>query len=287
MNSVLAQTLPVDEIIVVDDGSTDGTAEALQLGYGSRMRYVRQANAGVSAARNHGLRLCRGRYICLLDSDDEWLPDKTRLQRDWLQAHPDFGMVVCDVTRVDALHQAYDTFRRRDLIPQDGDVLKWVLLEPALAPSSVMLRRAVYESVGGFDETLPTAEDLDFHLRIAARWKIGVIEQSLARAMRGHDGLSSLGRTYDDYVRVVEAAVAANRDRLTPREQDQVLAHVYVRNARGMIVADRWPDAWRLARQAWTRRPDGRTLTRLATLLPLALRRAVGSWRRRWFFAGR
>ena len=88
IRSVLAQTRRVDEVIVIDDGSTDGTAEALQALFGEQIRYVWQENRGVSSARNHGLRIARGRYLTLLDSDDEWLPDKTRLQWLWLESNP-------------------------------------------------------------------------------------------------------------------------------------------------------------------------------------------------------
>ena len=103
IDSALAQTRPVDEIVVIDDGSTDGTGDALRARYGDligeRIVYHRQDNAGVSAARNTGMRLASGRYFALLDSDDLWRPDKTARQREWLDAHPEYGMVLCDVVR--------------------------------------------------------------------------------------------------------------------------------------------------------------------------------------------
>ena len=120
IDSALAQTRRVDEIVVVDDGSTDGTEAVLRERYGDRIRYVHQANAGVSAARNHGMAIAQGRYFALLDSDDEWLPEKTARQVEWMQAHPDFGMVLCDVERVDGEHRLIDIFRRRDTIKEDG-----------------------------------------------------------------------------------------------------------------------------------------------------------------------
>ena len=276
VRSVLAQTHPIDDIVVVDDGSTDGTGEALTAAFGNRIRYVWQANRGVAAARNHGLRLARGEYLTLLDSDDEWLPDKTARQLEWLQSHRDFGMVLCDVIRRFDRGEP-EIFRRRALLPEDGDIFKWVLLAPNFVPASAMLRRVVYESVGEFDETLPTAEDLDYHLRVAARWKIGLIEQPLVAAMRGHGGLSNLPRSYEDYARVIEAAVRGNASRLTQAEKDRALARAYARTARGLTLLGRPVDAWTTARKAWRLEPDTAVRWRMLALLPLAMRRSVGS----------
>lgn len=250
IQSALAQTRAVEEIIVIDDGSTDGTGEALAAEFGDRIVYVRQANAGVSTARNRGMAMARGRYFALLDSDDEWLPEKTARQVEWLETHADFGMVLCDVDRIDAERRPIDVFRRRDVIREDGWVLGMVLQDPALAPVSAMFRREVFADVGGFDESLATAEDLDFHLRVASRWQIGVVEEVLARAIRGHDGLSALERTYDDYTTVIERAVAAAGDRVPSAERQRALAAAYLRNARGAIFRNRFRDAWRWTRKA-------------------------------------
>ena len=208
IRSVLAQTQSVDEVIVIDDGSSDGTEAALKQAFGNRIRYVWQKNAGVSAARNRGLAMAGGQYLTLLDSDDRWHPDKTRLQMAWLDDHPGFAMVLCDVVRVDSSGIQIDILHRRTAIPEDGDVLEWVLRDPALVPASVMFRREVLDSVGGFDTSLATGEDLDFHLKVARSFKIGVIELALATAIRGHDGLSASARTYSDYVLVFERFVA-------------------------------------------------------------------------------
>jgi glycosyltransferase involved in cell wall biosynthesis len=273
IDAVLAQTHPVDEIVVIDDGSTDGTGDMLQQRYGDRVRHVWQANAGVSAARNHGMRLARGRYLALLDSDDEWLPGKTALQLAFLEAHPDFGMVLCDVERIDGEYRHIDVFHRREVIREDGWALRWLIHNPALIPASVMLRRQVVEQLGGFDEALRTAEDLEFHLRVARHWKIGVIEQPLVRAMRGHDGLSAADSTYDDYVRVVETAVADARGSLDDGELDAALAGTYVRNARGMLIRRRWKAGAVLALRAWRLSRDPAQRREIAGLLVFGTKR--------------
>ncbi|RYE76738.1 MAG: glycosyltransferase family 2 protein, partial [Oxalobacteraceae bacterium] len=239
LDSVDAQTCRVDEIIVVDDGSSDGTEAALRERNDERIRYHWQANAGVSAARNRGMAMARGRYIALLDSDDIWLPDKIALQCGFLDARPDYGMVLCDVIRTDGDHRDTDVFHRREVIREDGWVLRWILHNPSLVPASVMFRREVYEQVGGFDESLRTAEDIDFHLRVARRWQIGVLEFALVRAMRGHDGLSATSSTYDDYVKVMERAVAEAEGLVEDGERHRALALAYLNNARGMLMRRR------------------------------------------------
>lgn len=237
IGTVVAQTYPADEIeiVVVDDGSTDDTAEVLSREFGDRIRYLHKPNGGVSSARNVGMAAARGDYLALLDSDDEWLPEHLAAQIEFLERHPDFGMVLTDVVRMDERRRDFDMLRRREFIREDGHVLRWVLRNPALVPASATFRRSVYEDVGGFDEGLVTGEDLDFHLRIALRWKIGVIEQPLTRAMRGHDGLSARSHTYEDYLTVIERFVARHRELLDRGDRDAALLHAYARNARGML----------------------------------------------------
>lgn len=277
IDSVLAQTRPVEEIIVVDDGSSDGTGEYLVQRYGERITCVRQDNAGVSAARNRGLAMARGRYLALLDSDDEWLPEKTARQVRYLQDNPGIGMVLCDVLRVSPDGSLIDVFDRREQIPVDGPALAPVLCDPALAPLSVMMRREVYEAVGGFDEGLRTAEDLDFHLRVAARWPIGVVAEPLARALRGHDGLSALASTEDDYIRVMEKASEAAVGAVPEALRKQALATAYVKNAEACIWRGRYRDGWRLARKAWALGPPPSLRRRLLRLLPGTGKRMVRS----------
>lgn len=257
IESALGQTRAVDEIIVVDDASTDGTREALAERFGTSIRYVRlESNHGVSAARNAGIARARGRFIALLDSDDIWAPTKTEIQAGWLEAHPDFGMVLCDVGRMDAAWQPLDTMRRREVIRHDGWVLGSLLRNPALVPSSAMFRREVVEDIGGFDPVLRSAEDLDFHLRVAHRWRIGVVEQVLVEVMRDHDGLSADASTYDDYVLVMERTVRGLRGTVADKVLDRALAETYARNASGMLIMSRTAEAMALAWRALRAAPD-------------------------------
>ena len=277
IDCALEQAEDGDECIVIDDGSTDGTGEVLAERYGARIRYHHQANAGVSAARNAGMALARGRYIALLDSDDLWLPGKTAQQRAWLDADPDYGTVLCDVVRVDGDGVPYDTFVRREVLREDGWALRWLLDNPSLVPASAMFRREVFTDTGGFDITLRTAEDIDFHLRVARRFRIGVVEAPLVEAMRGHDGLSAEASTYDDYLQVFERAIADCAGQIDDRVRHRALAAAYARNARGMLIRSRWRDGWRLARKAWMLSDAPELRDELRALAPFAAKRFLRS----------
>ena len=274
VRTVLAQTYRDQEIIVVDDGSRDGTREHLAAEFGPRLTVLRTERLGVSGARNHGMAAAQGEYIALLDSDDEWLPEKLEAQVGFLEARPDFGLVLTDVVQMDRQRQAHGLLRRREAIPEDGDVLRYVLRNPALAPSSALFRRRVVDDVGPFDTALPTAEDLDFHLRVALRWKIGVIPEPLTRAMRGHDGLSSLPRTYSDYLDVMERFMAAHPE-IPAHDRRAGLHAAALRNMRGLLVSGHVGAALALgARAAGRARSIGEVLD-LGRLTPLAARAAI------------
>lgn len=282
IDSVLAQTRPIDEVLVIDDGSTDGTEAALRARYGDRIRYHWQANAGVSAARNTGMTLATGQYFALLDSDDVWMPEKTARQAEWLDAHPDFGMVLCDVVRVDEDGAVCNVFHRREVLPEDGWVLHRLLRNPSLVPASIMFRREVFETCGGFDVSLRTAEDIDFHLRVARKWQIGVVPEQLVHALRGIDtGLSGVASTYDDYVKVVEKAVAEADGIVDEDIRHEALAISYARNARGMLIRKRWRDGWRLWRAGLKYSTAQESRNMLAALPPFAIKRLLNSLLRR------
>jgi glycosyltransferase involved in cell wall biosynthesis len=272
IRSALAQSHPAQQIIVIDDGSTDNTTQRLVELHGNKLELLRTNRLGVAGARNRGMAAARGEYIAFLDSDDDWTPDKLARQVAFLEERPDFGIVVTDVVQMDRDRREYDILRRRQAIPEDGNVLHHVLRFPTLAPSSALLRRKVYEELGGFDTSLPTAEDIDFLLRAALRFKIGVIDEPLTRAMRGHDGLSALGRTYTDYLYVMERYLLDHRHEIPPDERRAALWEAYLRNMRGLLVTGRLRDGLGVGMRLAARTRTSEELKRSASMVPLLLR---------------
>lgn len=190
VESVLAQTRPAAELIVVDDGSTDDTAARLQP-YGNRIRYLYQPHAGVSAARNRGAAASRGDWVAFLDSDDRWLPDKLRRQSALHESQPELAisqtgeMWIRNGTRVNPC---------RHHTKPSGDIFMPSLQRCLVSPSAVMIRRDVFHAGGGFDETLPVCEDYDLWLRLALRWRFELVPAPLVVKIGGH--ADQLSRRY-------------------------------------------------------------------------------------------
>jgi glycosyltransferase involved in cell wall biosynthesis len=209
IESVLAQTYRPVEVVVVDDGSTDDTRRVVE-GYGAPVRYIRQDNAGVSAARNTGLAHARGELVGLLDSDDVWLPWKLEAQVAVLRRFPEVGMVWTDMTAVDPeghlvarcylrkFYSAYSKVRIEDYLDhagsvadhfpaapaevalgrfRKGDLFSAMLLGNLVHTSTALLRRERLRRVGGFDVSLArSGEDYDFHWRTCREGPVGMLD---------------------------------------------------------------------------------------------------------------
>jgi glycosyltransferase involved in cell wall biosynthesis len=185
IRSILNQTYPAYEIIVVDDGSTDNTAAVL-LAFGDGIQCIYQENRGPAAARNAGIRIARGDYICFLDADDLWLPNKLQVQLDFMEQHPDIALVFSDMEEIDkgkVVHRSYfaKTMFRPDLDPSVPDAALKLLIENFILTPMVTARREVFAVAGLFDEALRVSEDRDLWARIAARFRIACLPLVLGR----------------------------------------------------------------------------------------------------------
>jgi len=182
LRSVLAQTLPPLEIIVVDDGSSDPTRQLIEQHF-PRVRYLYQANQGVSSARNRGIEAAHGDWIALLDSDDEWLPEKLRLQMQALQAQP--GIRLCHTEEI-WIRNGRRVNAMNKHAKGGGLIFRQCLPRCVISPSAALIHRSLLNEAGLFDEALPACEDYDLWLRVCAREPVSFVETPQIMKYGGH-----------------------------------------------------------------------------------------------------
>ena len=188
VDSVLAQSFSDFELLVVDDGSTDHTVRTIEP-YGNALRYVEIPHGGVSAARNVGARMTSGEWIAFLDSDDLWLPRKLERQLDALERAPEFPLCYTDEIWIRKGRRVNQKNRHRKY---SGRIFERCLPLCIISPSSALMKRRLFEEVGGFDENLPACEDYDLWLRITIRHPVLFLEEKLIVKRGGHaDQLST------------------------------------------------------------------------------------------------
>jgi len=251
IESALGQTYESVEVVLVDDGSTDGTPEQIARDWGDdgRVRYFRKANGGPASARNAGFAQARGQYIALLDSDDTWEPWKLSLQIRCMERHPELGMTWTDMAMIDPqghvvdpaylrhMYDAYRWFTDAQLFPRShalvevapdlasvvgdarlriGEIFSNMIMGNLVHTSTVVLRRERLERVKGFDESLRySGEDYDFHLRTCREGAVGLLDLPAIRYQQGMpDRLT--GKKYrihmaENMLRTIEPIIARDR----------------------------------------------------------------------------
>jgi glycosyltransferase involved in cell wall biosynthesis len=233
IDSVLGQSYRPIECIVVDDGSTDNTAEVLS-GYRDRVRIIRQRNRGLSAARNAGIRAAHGQYIALLDADDWWHPEKTARQVSLLQKDRHLGCVGCGRRHVSADGQTFEDFVGLRSTGDHRETFRGIALRQFWvggSGSGAMIRRSALDAVGGFDESLKAAEDWDLWLRLAAATRVDNVPEVLSF-------ISLHGTGSFRNVRRMEEGQWAVYTKVTNVLFDELLTRWDYRRMRALIHAD-------------------------------------------------
>ena len=218
LRSVKGQSYPVEEIIVCDDGSTDGTQRELAPRFPD-VTWIRQENKGVASARNHAIRTARGSWIALLDSDDEWKQEKLERQISLVASKPDSK----------ACHTDEEWIRNgnQTILPQFMDKSPQGLFSRSLrrcliCPSSALIHREVFSEIGLFDESFPVCEDYDFWLRLLLLTEPVLVNEKLVIKHGGHPDQLSTSTWGMDRFRVQSMEKLLNNPNLQKKMQAEV-----------------------------------------------------------------
>jgi GT2 family glycosyltransferase len=230
VTSVLNQRAKDFEIIVVDDGSSDSTNRALGK-YMSTIKYIRQpVTRGVSAARNIGIKSSMAPWVAFLDSDDYWLHDKLCSQMKFIDQNAE--TVACQTKEIWIRKGKRVNPKTKHKKPS-GDVFRQSLKLCLVSPSSVIVKRSLFEEVGLFDESLPAAEDYDLWLRISCRYPIYLIDKELVVKEGGHeDQLSQRFTGMDRFriraiVKVIESGILSSDQISAAMEELSIKCRIY------------------------------------------------------------
>ena len=198
INSVNNQTIKPFEIIVVDDGSFDGTEEMIKRNY-DFIKFIKQKNKGVSAARNFGIKVSSGEWICFLDSDDEWKNDKLEKQIIAMKSNPGYKFFHSNEIWVKNGKRINQKKKHKKY---GGDIFDKCLDMCRISPSSVLIDKTIFDDVGIFNENLVICEDYELWLRICDKYNVFFINEPLIIKYGGHQGQLSYSVDSIEYHRI-------------------------------------------------------------------------------------
>ena len=222
IDSILQQTRPAEEVIVVNDGSTDETSKILQQ-YAHQLKTINQKNRGVSAARNAGIRKAAGNWIALLDSDDAWLPDKLKQAEDFIHNNPDIQIFQSEELWVRNGQRVNPKNKHKKI---SGDIFSASLPLCIVSPSAVLIHKPLLNEVGLFDESLPVCEDYDLWLRISQRYPVGLDPVPGIIKYGGHSDQLSTQYWGMDRFRIKALEKLLSNPHLTISQRNQVLNEI-------------------------------------------------------------
>jgi len=198
IDSVLEQSLKPYEVIIVDDGSSDGTSTMIKKNY-PKINLICQENKGVSAARNIGIRASSGDWVCFLDSDDEW--KKNKLSEQMLAIKKNTNYSFCH-SNEEWIKNGKKINQKKKHKKYGGDIFKECLDMCRISPSSVIINKSVFDDIGFFNEDLVVCEDYELWLRICAHYKVLFVDEPLIIKYGGHEGQLSNSIESIEYYRI-------------------------------------------------------------------------------------
>ena len=221
IDSAINQTKKPLEIIVVDDGSTDGTEAMIKSDY-DFVKFIKQKNKGVSAARNIGIKVSIGEWICFLDSDDEWKKDKLEKQINAMKSNPGYKFFHSNEIWI---KNGLRINQKKKHKKYGGDIFDKCLDMCRISPSSVMINKTVFDEVGNFNEDLVVCEDYELWLRICDKYRVFFIDEPLIIKYGGHQGqLSySIESIENHRIKALEYLILGNLNRKNKRHAIQML----------------------------------------------------------------
>jgi glycosyltransferase involved in cell wall biosynthesis len=256
LRSVAAQTFTDYEVIVVDDGSSDGTRERVN-GWPRPIRYLWQPNQGVSEARNHALRVTKSEFVAFLDSDDLWQPRFLEQTVGRLRECPDEVLVFTDFISTDPAGKPIRGHRKK---PHSGDVTARLFASTFIHTSAVVMRAAIIRDAGGFDGRLTHNEDYDLWLRLSLRHRFGLIPEPLCRRRCHQNSLSRRGCSPEVLLRKADLLYhfyeeGGGKTKIPERLARRRLARLYYTAGKSFVRAGRSAEARQILRKSMSFRP--------------------------------
>jgi glycosyltransferase involved in cell wall biosynthesis len=285
VESVLAQTCSLFELIVIDDGSTDGTFEDLSRIDDERVRVLQIENSGPAAARNRGVAIANAPLLAFLDSDDLWMPTKLEQQLAFMRANRD-----CMISQTNEIWirngRRVNPGRRHQ--KRDGDNFLDSLRTCLISPSAVMIRTEIFRSLDGFDESMSAAEDYDLWLRILLHHPVGLLDQPLVTRRAGHSDQLSATIAAIDRFRILALTKLLANPQLAGEKRRATAAVLHEKcgiyagglQRRGKLAHAHFYEGIREKSRSWSERPDSellRAIEVMRTMLaePVTIQRVV------------